>query len=496
VTSDTVPPTPAGLERGVRRAGARALGWQSLSTIVVQVVQAVVTIVVAALTTPSEFALWGIAAVVFNAQNVIGTLGLGQALIYVDSRERRQDAVDGAFVLTAGIAVVVGGLIALGAPAVAGALGSGFDHDDVVAVVQVMSLVFVFTTVTGIPQALIERELDFRRRAIPEIGGALLYLVLAGILLATGAGVWSLIVAKVVQTGLVLVAYWVVAPIRPRLVPRWHGDVVGELFRYGKFITAGGLVTFATGNLDTVAAGVLGGARDLGAYALAFTIANIAPTFLTQTTGRVFFPLYAAVRADEGRLRESFALSLHVLSLVMLPVTAGLVLVAPDLLVRVFGGEWEHARAILQVLALYGLLRAFGSAPTVLLAATGRADLTLVTQAVTLVASLVALVPLAGQDALGVAIAFAVGQAASALVAVVLVRAHLTADVLRASAAPAIGTGAAVAAALVVRLALDGAVETWTAAAAFLVVYAGVVAVLDDDVRDGLGRVRRLRGAV
>src|SRR3712207_2672218 len=104
----------------MRTVGTKAIGWQTLSQVVVQVVTSMLTLTVAAVTVPHEFALWGVAGVIYNAQNLIAGLGLGQALIYFKGEERSRDAVDSAFVATGAMGVAVGGALALGAGLIAG----------------------------------------------------------------------------------------------------------------------------------------------------------------------------------------------------------------------------------------------------------------------------------------------------------------------------------------------------------------------------------------
>lgn len=494
IATQPVPGDPA-----TRMAGRRGMGWQSLSTIVAQVLQALMTLVVAAAVSPREFALWGVAAVVFNGQWLLGSLGLGQALIYFKDEHRSRDAVDGAFIVTAATGVTVALATCLAAPLIAGVFGAGFSRGEVIDVVRVMSLVFVFTMIGNVPQALIEKTLDFRRRAIPEMSCAVLYAVLTLALLAAGLGVWSLIIGRTAQMALLAVAYWVMAPIRPRRAPRLRPAVVGGLLKYGGFVSAASVVGFATGNLDTISVGRISGAAALGAYALAFTVTNVMPTFLSLTLGKVFFPIYAAVRGSAEAVREAYADAAHYLSLVMVPATLGFVVVAPDAFVALFGERWQRASALLRVLAIYGLLRAIGSTATVLVSGVGRAGQMLAAHSVALVASVALIWPLSSAGALGIAWAFTIGQAISTSYALWIVRDYLSTSLLRAAAGPAAASAAAAALAIAVRAVAAGKLGAWLALVSFALAYLMIVLVTDPRAREiarPLLRVpRRMRAA-
>jgi O-antigen/teichoic acid export membrane protein len=481
----------------VRTIGARGMGWQGLATAFGQATQALVTLTAAAVMSPSEFALWGIAAIIFNAQHLFGNFGFGPALIYRNYGEREQDAVDSAFLATGALALLVGGVALALAPLLASLFTEGFAQDQVIDVIRAMTLALVFTTAASIPQALIEKSLRFRRRALPEIACALLYAGLGLGLLAAGYGIWGLVVATAVRTGLLLLAFWIFAPVRPRRLPRLRWALVRDMFHYGKFLTGTAVLGFVFTNLDTLSVGWFAGATALGAYALAYPVVTLVPTFLSQTLGRVFFPLYASVRLDPTRLRETFTSSIHYVSLLMIPTTVVLMLLLPNVLVDILGDEWGPARSLLQILALYGLLRAVGLLMATFLSGTGRPQPLPVAAAMEVVIVAVLVFPLSAFGVAGIAWAFTLAEAVAAgYMVVVGYTALKTSRILGRELVDNI-TGPAVSsmAALLVGLGL-GAVDRlggWLPLVAFVLAYVAAVATVDPTARGHLGSIAKLR---
>jgi len=470
---------------------ARALGWQTLGTLFVQVTQAVVTLGVASQVAPEQYALWGIAAIIVNAQHLIGSLGLAPALVYHRKRRWFGEAVDSAFVVT----VVLGGLgallLALAAPLASQVFREGFDAAETAAVLRAMSLVFLFLTIANVPQALIEKALDFRRRAIPDIVASAVYAVVAFGLLSAGFGVWSLIAAKVVQSGLLAGLYWMASPVKPRLVPRFSRRLARMLFKYGKFLTAAAVIGFAIGNLDTVLVGRLAGAADLGVYALAFTITNLVPTFLSLTLGKVFFPLYSVIRDDRPAMLRAVGNAVHMGTLAILPTTVVLLTVAPEALVQLFGAEWAGATSLVRILAIYGLGRTMGSMMTALLAATGKPEKVLNTFLVALAASVVLVFPLARLGAVGIAMAFSVGQVLAAAYAASNCWQYLKRDVLKRVVPPVAATAVGVAASYLAQAA--GLGSPVLLLALFTLAYCSGLVWFDSEFRSGAIRILNLR---
>jgi O-antigen/teichoic acid export membrane protein len=102
----------------------------------------------------------------------------------------------------------------------------------------------------------------------------------------------------------------------------------------------------------------------------------------------------------------------------MLPVTAALIAFSPDLEVALLGRAWRDAGGLVQVIAIYGLARAFGVLPIVLANALGCPQLMLITTSLALVFPLSLAWPLfRSANLIGLAWAFTIGQLVCCFVA-------------------------------------------------------------------------------
>jgi O-antigen/teichoic acid export membrane protein len=275
----------------LRVRAATGIRWQGIASVTVQVLQAGVALLVASKVTPSEYGLVGIASVLFNAQYLVaGSLGLGLAIIQVPETERFKAQVGSAFLLMGCLGAVVSGVTFVLAPDLAGLFSQGFSHSQVTLVIRLMSIALLFAALTDIPQGLLERALSFKRRGVAELIAITAYVALTGLLLAVGLGVWSIIIARVLQSVLLCALFVLFCSPRPQL--RWHASwsALAPLLRYGGYVGLSAVVAFLALNVDNVVVGHLAGAAALGVYTVAFALANMAPTFLTNTLAKVAFP--------------------------------------------------------------------------------------------------------------------------------------------------------------------------------------------------------------
>jgi O-antigen/teichoic acid export membrane protein len=127
--------------------------------------------------------------------------------------------------------------------------------------------------------------------------------------------------------------------------------------------------------VDTATVGRLLGAADVGYYNMAWRLSNFPATGIGYIVGRVMFPAYATLQQDRAAFRNAFLTNVRRVALVSLPVGVGILLAAHPIVVAVFGSRWEPAVAPLQILAVFGLIRAFAGTTGPVFQAAGRPQL-------------------------------------------------------------------------------------------------------------------------
>ena len=161
----------------------------------------------------------------------------------------------------------------------------------------------------------------------------------------------------------------------PRL---FNFGILRELGRYGRHLTAANIVYFIDQNVDTATVGALLRAADVGYYNMAWRLSNLPATGIGYIVGRVMFPVYATIQHDRPAFRAAFLSNVRRVALVSLPVGVGILLAADPIIVGIFGERWEPAVVPLQILAVFGVLRAFTGTATPVLQAAGKPQLVLV----------------------------------------------------------------------------------------------------------------------
>jgi PST family polysaccharide transporter len=237
-----------------------------------------------------------------------------------------------------------------------------FEEPKIEPMIQFLAISFLITSVGSTHDALLQKELDFKKKTIPDLAQAFFRGVFSILLAWLNWGVWSLIWGQVIGALAFTLAAWVVLPWRPRLV--FNKSIAKELIRYGYQIVLTNLLATVGARTDLLLIGKLAGGVALGFYALAFKIPDLMIMSIMTVTSRVIFPAYAKLQHDPQALKRAFLVTLQFISLTTFPIGVGLLALTPDLIYVVYTDKWAPAIPVLQVLAIFAVVRIVGWAGT------------------------------------------------------------------------------------------------------------------------------------
>jgi lipopolysaccharide exporter len=338
----------------VDRRILRSVGWVSFSRAGQSAVSALSLLVLARLLDPKAFGLVALAGSILVVLQFLQQSGLGGALIY--RRYGVEEAAGSVLIYSTLAGTFLCLCLVFASPFVAQA----FHQPEAKNVVRVLAILLVIRGVAVAPTAVLEREMNFRARAAGDASSAVVQAVVSISLAFAGLGVWSLVFGSLVGAGIQTGVSWYMAPIHPSpRHARW--SVLRELLGYGRFLTAGNIVTLVTRNLDNFVVARILGATTLGVYAIAFRLATLPAGIFVSVVGRVMFPAYTLLRDDVPAFRRAFVQNMQRIALLAIPCSVFLSVAADPLVVGLLGAKWEAAVDPLRILALYAVILSLSS---------------------------------------------------------------------------------------------------------------------------------------
>ncbi len=326
------------------------LFWASSGGVLAKAMDALSLVVLARILGPEIFGLMAAALLAVHLIGLLTDLGFQSALI--QRRDRVEAAAFTALVVTLPLSLALAGL----AFGLAGPMASLFDDPRLRPVIMVLSLVLILQAVAVVPSALLQKNMEYKKRMLPDVGAAVAYFLTALTLALSGWGVWSLVGGYLLRTAVSGVLLWRAWGRAIRGRP--ERALARELWVYGRHILLLGVLSFSIKNLDNFAVAKFLTTQDLGFYAIAFTVGNFLPTIVKMSLARVVFPFYAKLRENREEFQSRFLMINQINLAFAVFATILLIAAAPTLIPLIWGEGWRPVVPLVQVLSLYGFQRA------------------------------------------------------------------------------------------------------------------------------------------
>lgn len=387
---------PEKTQRIVQRT-SQGLFWNFLAYGLSKGVLLITLSILARILSKGEFGIVAIAMVAINYLSVIKDLGLGAALI--QRRGNIHDVADTVFTFN----LVMGLLLSLFIIPLAPFISTYFNDPQVTPVLRWLGVSFFINALGSVHISRLQRDLDFRRKLIPDMGNA---IVKGGVSIAmalSGYGVWALVFGQISGALVSVILVWIVMPWRPRLSLNF--GLARELIRYGASIMGTDAISITTENFDSIIIGRVFGLTQLGIYGLAYRLPEMLLLSNLWVMGGVLFPAFSSIQEEPSKMRKGFLASVRLIEMIAVPICLGLIIAAHPIIMVLFGEEWLEAVPILRILAIYAWVNSIGYHVGGVYKAMGRPDILLKLSVITLVVIIPALLIGSRFGLIGVAIA-------------------------------------------------------------------------------------------
>jgi lipopolysaccharide exporter len=324
--------------------------------------------ILARILAPHEFGLLAFALSYIAYAETIGDLGSGSALVYWP--DRREDAAQITFIVNAAAGVFWCVVSILLAPWVA----HFFNAPNGAPLVRALAFSFPIKFLGTAHDALAQKDLRFRARAVPELGFASIKAAVAIVLAVFGFGAWSLVWGQLAGLTAQTIFAWMIVPWRPSLTTFPH-DLFRPMLAYGRSIMWSNILHAIASDADLAFVGHYLGVTALGLYQVAARIVETGISVVLRVITKVLFPAFAQLQGTAERLHRAFLLATHIVPAITMPAAVGIAVLSNPIIVAGFGPKWVAAEPILALLSLHIGLQTLAAPANDLLTGTGRPNL-------------------------------------------------------------------------------------------------------------------------
>lgn len=352
----------------LRRTAIGNILWQVISISYVYLARLIALLLLARLLSPADFGIVALGNVVIGFGNLIGQLGVGNALIQKSNITERH--INTAFWIAMSTGAILFGTCLAGAHLIAQWLRS----PDITACLKVLSVAFLIVSASVVPRALLQRRLAFKAIAFLQVLSYTAgYLIIGVIMALFGYGYWALVGAYLTEAAINSLATIMICRFPVRLV--FDLGCAKELLLFGGLQSLGSMLQYVGSQVDKAVVSYSLGTAGLGIYTRASYLSSLVASIVDTTLGRVGFAVASRVQNNEHVFREGVMRSLKTLSVVLFPTATLTAVLSPEIVITLLGKKWQPAIPLLQIFCVSVIWDSLSRLISYLLLAKDRAQL-------------------------------------------------------------------------------------------------------------------------
>jgi lipopolysaccharide exporter len=297
---------------------------------------------------PDDFGIMGLAVAALALVELLGAVGLWQALLRIKEWDREH--LDTAWTIQLIVFGAMGLLALVSAPLVARFYGQPV----LTAVMAVLSIRFVALGLANIGIVEFDRKLAFGRDLKMRVGARLASFVVAISAAFWFRNYWALVIGLVSQNCFFSIATYIAHPYRPRLSLKRRAELLGTSL----WIFVHSVTQTVQMQIERLVMGRFAGPHVIGLYSVSKDLSEIFTQEIATALNRVTFVTVARTGQplSEAPLRTAQILGIY--AMIAAPMGFGLAATAEPSIHLLLGAEWEPAAPFLKIVAIYSALYA------------------------------------------------------------------------------------------------------------------------------------------
>ena len=322
-------------------SGAFYIGIARYSGIFFQII---ISAILARLLDPSDFGIIAIATVVMAFFSLLSDVGISPAI--VQKKELGKTDFDHIFTFTIYLGIILG-LLFFGC---SWPISSFYEDKQLQPICQLMSLLLFLSCARIVPFGILLRNKEFKYQSFSTLFSNMIGGIIACITAYIGFGVYSLVIAFVIPSLLIFILFYIKHPVCFKYI--LDINPLKKIFSYSLYVFLFNLVNYFSRNLDKLLVGKYVSLSDLGQYQKSYQLMMMPLNSISDVVTPVLHPIFSEYQSDIIFIKEKYFKFLHVVSYISFPLSIFLFFASREIILIIYGDNWEPAINPFQILSL------------------------------------------------------------------------------------------------------------------------------------------------
>jgi len=311
-----------------------------------QVTFLITNIVLARILTPDDFGTIGVISIFISVSNTISDSGMGGALMMEKDLNKKNCGT--IFCFNIAISVFLFLLLFLCAPLVE----DFYNIEDLSIVTRLVSFCIIINAIGLVPKNILLYKLKFKQISAVTIVSVCLAALISIGLAINRAGVYSLVAYQLLHTFFMTIGYVLMAKYRFPI----SFDMLSfkRMFGFGLYTTITCVVDSFYENLLTSIFGKVFNVTQTGYLAQAKKLEEASSSSIMVTINNTAYPILSKIRNDIDAFKKETQSLQEIIPNVITPALIILGVYSKEIILLLYGKEWEYAAPYLSLLVVAG----------------------------------------------------------------------------------------------------------------------------------------------
>ncbi len=338
---------------GYFQIALNGISWMGALRVFTRSLALIKIAILARILLPAQFGIYGIATLVLGFLEMLTETGIN--IFLVQQKEKIDEYIDSAWVVSVIRGLLIGILIFIFAPYIA----NYFKNTDATFILYLVGIVPIIRGFINPACIKYQKNLEFNKQFKYD---SVIFLVDAIFAISIGVATKSensLIYAMIISTALEVILSFIYFKPTPKFI--FEKEKTLKVINRGKWITGAGVANYLFQNIDDIVVGRVMGTASLGIYQQAYKISTLPVSEVGEVFNKVTFPIYVSLKEDKIRLKNAFLKTLLIICLFVFPFGYFVFKFPIEIIKFVLGNAWVSAAPVLQILAIYGVIKAISN---------------------------------------------------------------------------------------------------------------------------------------
>ncbi len=318
--------------------------WSAVEKYSGLIVSIIITMVLARLLQPEDFGLIAIVTVIIQFLTLFCTMGASPAIVQNDNLSKNDLSVLFSSFLLVGIFLAI--ILSLSAPLIA----DYYEDERLTLIVRILSINLVFAAANLVPNALMVKNLRFRKMALRTLSIQIITGAIAIIAAYKGLGLYSLLISPVVTAIYMFIFNSHFYP--QKFTFRLSINPIKKIISFSAFQFGFDIINFFSRNLDKLIIGKRMSSTELGYYEKSYRLMQLPLSYISSVISPVMQPVLRSLQDERQVMAEKFNRIVRLLATISFPLGIIFYACSEEIILLFYGSNWINSIVPFSILCL------------------------------------------------------------------------------------------------------------------------------------------------